>query len=120
MLTHRCLSIAYFRVFAENRFMEIKAIPVNNMKIRVRETLNLNIIINEPTTIPAAVKSLSRPVCNASDILSRSLTVQLRTAPVFVRSKKESGSRLSFALISVLKRRLSFSAKLDIRYACSV
>ena len=32
----------------------------------------------------------------------------------------DMGNRLSFALISVLKRRLSFSAKLDIRYACSV
>ena len=87
LLTHCCRFIAYFKVFAETNFVAAKAMQVNTKKISVSRILRRNIMNSEPTTIPTAVNSFNIPVCSASAILSRSLTVWLRMVPVFVRSK---------------------------------
>ena len=70
--------------------------------------------------MPAAVNSLNRPVCSASDILSRSLTARLITSPVLWLSKYTRGRRFIFSLISVRSLRLNRSAKLDMRKLCRV
>ena len=115
LLTHCCRFMADFSVFADTKFVAASAIPVNTKKTSVNRILKRNIITREPTIIPTAVNSFNIPVCRASDVLSKSLTVRLRIAPVFVRSKKDRGSRFSFSLISVRSRKLSLSAKLAIR-----